>query len=217
MPGFRGEFDRSLDDIESKVIELFALVTEDLPRASKSLLGEGDESARELADREQTMNALYVEAEVQASRAVLLQAPAAGDLRYLLSVLRITPELERSHDLIMQIAALPGLAGDGATARTRALTRHMSDLASAMWRRAADAWYQRDRTAADALTRRLMEMNEVYADLTAELASSGMPTPAVMDLTVVAHCYKRFSVHAVNIARRVSYLAGTAGNPPAWQ
>ena len=213
MPGLREEFDRSLEEIESKVIECFALVTEDLPRASETLLGTDDNLTEQLARREQVINALSRQAEDQASHAVLLQAPAAADLRYLLSVLRITPELERSHDLIMQIAARPGLAGEGASARSRALIRQMNDIASAMWRRTADAWYQRDRSALDALTKRMLEMNEAYADLTAELATVPMTTRTVMELTVVAHCYKRFSVHAVNIARRVGYLAGSAGPP----
>jgi hypothetical protein len=32
-------------------------------------------------------------------------AAGTGDLRFLLSVLRVVPELERSHDLIMQITS----------------------------------------------------------------------------------------------------------------
>jgi phosphate transport system protein len=84
------------------VIELFAVITEDLPRAAQCLPG-GDsaETARVLADRERVIDALYLEVEALASREILLQAPVAGDLRFLLSVLRVTPELERSHDLVM--------------------------------------------------------------------------------------------------------------------
>jgi hypothetical protein len=42
MPGSRGEFDRSLEAIEAKVVELFAMIVEDLPRAAQSLLALGN-------------------------------------------------------------------------------------------------------------------------------------------------------------------------------
>ena len=82
------------------------MIAEDLPRAAQALRsGHGDgEAARVLAERERVIDALYLEVENLASREVLLQAPVASDLRFLLSVLRITPELERSHDLVMQVA-----------------------------------------------------------------------------------------------------------------
>jgi hypothetical protein len=38
MPGSRSDFDRRREAIEGKVIELFALVAEDLPLAGKALL-----------------------------------------------------------------------------------------------------------------------------------------------------------------------------------
>lgn len=111
MPGARGELDRSLEAIEAKVIELFAMIAEDLPGAAQALQGGGPgETARVLGKRERVIDALYLEVENLASREVLLQAPVAADLRFLLSVLRVAPELERSHDLVMQVAERAGLA-----------------------------------------------------------------------------------------------------------
>ena len=43
------------------------------------------------------------------------------------------------------------------------------------------------------------------------LLLSGMALPVTMEMALVARDYKRLSAHAVNIARRVVYLAGTAG------
>jgi len=213
MPGSRGEFDRSLEAIEAKVIELFAMIVEDLPRAVQALLGAPRETDQVLAGREQVIDALYLEVEHLASREVLLQAPVAADLRFLLSVLRVTPELERSHDLVMQIADRAGLAapGGGLTPRARALAAQMGDFASGMWRQAADSWYQRDRAAAAALAGCGQEMNELHASLAAELAAGQTTAPAAMEMTLVARCYQRLGAHAVNIARRSAYLAGSAG------
>jgi phosphate transport system protein len=208
----REGFDRSLEAIEAKVIELFALIAEDLPRAAECLLGVRGETPRVLAERETIIDALYVEVESLASREVLLQAPVAADLRFLLSVLRIAPELERSHDLVMQVAGRAGLAGPGAglTPRARALARQMAELASGMWRQAADCWYQRDCTAAAALAESGREMDALHASLTAELATGQTPAPAAMEAALAAHCCQRLGAHAVNIARRVAYLAGPA-------
>src|SRR6266566_8814834 len=100
----RREFEREREAIEANVIELFAMVAEDLPGATDALLTGNSEVIKALTEREQAIDALYPEIEGMANREILLQAPVASDLRFLLSVLRIVPELERSHDLVMQIA-----------------------------------------------------------------------------------------------------------------
>jgi len=53
-------------------------------------------------------------------------------------------------------------------------------------------------------------MDELHASLLAELASGLMALPVTMEMTLVARFYERLGDHAVNIARRVVYLAGTA-------
>ena len=99
MSEHRQEFDNELEAIESKVIELFAMVAEGVPVATQALLNGDDAAFATLAERDREIDALYVEVEGLANREILLQAPVASDLRFLLSVLRIVPELERSHDL----------------------------------------------------------------------------------------------------------------------
>ena len=211
MAGSRREFDRELEAIEAKVVELFAMIGEDVPVATRALLSGNSEVLPVLAEREQVIDALYREIEGLAARAILLQAPVASDLRFLLSVLRVVPELERSHDLVMQIASRAGcISGEHLSPRGRGLVEQTGELASGMWRLAADSWYRRDRTAASALGGRDEEMGELHASLTAELAAGRMRLPAAMEMTLVARCYERLGAHAVNIARRVAYLAGPA-------
>jgi phosphate transport system protein len=53
------------------------------------------------------------------------------------------------------------------------------------------------------------EMDELYASLIAELASGQMTLPVTMELTLAARFYERLGDHAVNIANRVVYLAGS--------
>jgi phosphate transport system protein len=215
MGEHRQEFQRELEAIEAKVIELFAMVAEDLPTATQALLTGNNETAQILADRDRVIDALYAETDELVSREILLQAPVATDLRFLLSVLRIVPELERSHDLVVEIARQANhLLSQDLSPRSRGLVERMGELASTMWREAADAWYKRDRSAGFALDERDNEMDELHASLIAELASGRMTLPVTMEMTVVARLFERLGDHAVNIARRVVYLAGSAPPPP---
>ncbi len=210
MVEHRQEFERELEAIEAKVIELFAMVAEDLPGATHALLSGNNEVIKALAEREQAIDALYPEIEEMANREILLQAPVASDLRFLLSVLRIVPELERSHDLVMSIAGRANhILSEDLSPRCRGLVEQMGNLASSMWREAVDSWYQRDRAVAAKLDERDDEMDELYASLTAELAAGRMSLPVTMEMTLVARFYERLGDHAVNIARRVVYLAGS--------
>jgi phosphate transport system protein len=99
---------RELEAIEAKVSGLFAMVAEDLPGPTYALLSGNNEGLGVLAEREQVIDALYREIDNLASREILLQAPVASDSRFLLSVVRVVPELERSHDLVVQIASRAG-------------------------------------------------------------------------------------------------------------
>ena len=207
----RQAFDRELEDIEAKVVELFTMVADDLPKATEILLGGTSEMVRALAERDRVIDALYPEIEDLADRELLLQAPVASDLRLLVSVLRVVPELERSHDLVVDIARRAShILSEDLTPRTRTLIGEMGNLAADMWRQAVDCWRQRDRSAAVALNERDDEMKELYASLIAEIASGRMTVPVTMEMTLVARFYERLADHAFNIARRVVYLAGTA-------
>src|ERR1035438_4189094 len=137
----RQEFEHDLESIEGKVIELFAMVAEDLPSATAALLNGGDDDVlAQLIERDQTIDALYREVEQLVNREIVLQHPVAKDLRFLLSVLRIVPELERSHDLVVHIATRSNhILGEDLSARTRGIVERMGTLASEMWRQAVDS------------------------------------------------------------------------------
>ncbi|MBV9660260.1 MAG: hypothetical protein JO337_03800 [Acidimicrobiales bacterium] len=210
MVELRIQFHRQMETIEAKIIQLFALVAEDLAAATEALLS-GDTATMDLlSEREMVMDEVHREVEALVNDQFALQAPVARDLRFLLSVLRIVPELERSHDLVVHIArhADHGLREE-LTPRSRGLIERMGRVGSDMWRRAADCWYERDSAAAALLEERDDEMDGLHAALIAELAGGRMAIPVVMDMTLVARFYERLGDHAVNVARRVVYLAGT--------
>jgi phosphate transport system protein len=211
MAEHRQEFERDLEAIEARIIELFAMIAEDLPEATNALLTGSNEIMQRLAERDKIISALYPETEALANREILLQAPVADDLRFLLAVLRVLTEFELSHDLVIQIATRGNhFLADDLSPRARGLVERMGIVAADMWRQAADCWYQRDRAAASALAERDDEMDQLYSSLIGELASGALSLPVTMEMTLVARFYERLGDHAVNVGRRVAYLAGSA-------
>jgi phosphate transport system protein len=210
MAGNRQELDRALETIEAKVIELFAIIAEDLPQATAALLrGDGDVLSG-LTARQQEINGWYPQVEAMVSQQILRRAPVARDLRFLLAVLRVAGDFDRAHRLVVHIAARAStnLSADLSPA-CRVLIAEMGKLAAGMWRGAADAWYQRDQAAADMLLVQDADLDELCASLIAQLASGVMTVPAAMELRLVARFYERLGDHAVKVAGRVVYLAGT--------
>ena len=61
MAEHRVEFHRELDGIEAKVIELFAMVAEDLPAATQALLTGNTEALQLLAERDRVIDGLYAD------------------------------------------------------------------------------------------------------------------------------------------------------------
>ncbi len=218
----RQHFHEQMNDVEQKVRHLFALVAEGIPAATDALLSGDRELARALAARDSLIDSLYREAEQVVNDQFALQAPVAVELRYLLTVLRVVPELERSHDLVEHIArrGAQGLR-EQLTPRTRGLVERMGALGADMWQLVGESWTERRATDVERLIRRDNEMDELHASLVSELAAGGTSLPVAMDMALVARFYERLGDHAVNIGERVRYLAdptstaAVVSGPPA--
>ena len=204
----RKGFHAALDAIDGKVISLFALVTEGLAGATETFLAVDRDSARALADRDELIDSLYREVEHQVEQSLVLQAPVAGELRYLLSVLRIVPELERSGDLVEHIAsrAARGLGGE-LTPELRGLVARMGEVGVDLWRKAADAFADRDPTAADRLNRLDDQLDDLHTQLVGVLAAGTVALPVALEMSLVGRFYERLGDHAHHVTQRVRYLA----------
>ena len=197
-----------LDRIDREVIKLFALVGEGVAGATHSLLAGDREAARALADSDAAIDALYHEVEQLAQQQLAQRATGPDELRYLVAVLRMLPELERSGDLAEHVSrrAVRGL-GVELSPRARGLVEQMGEVASDMWRATADAYADRAPHVAEAVEELDDELDELHVALTAEIASGSMALPVAIEAALVARFYERFGDHAVNLARRISALA----------
>ena len=151
---------------------------------------------------------LYSELEQLIATQFALQSPMARDLRFLLSVLRIVPELERSHDLAEHIAkaATRGLT-PSLTPRVRGLIDQMGRVGVEMWHDCANGFAERDVETADRLDDRDDELDDLQVSITAELLSGKLDVPVAVELVLIARFYERIGDHAVNVARRIRFLA----------
>jgi phosphate transport system protein len=203
----RLSFHRDLQTIDDKVVQLFALVAEGLAKATDAFLSGDRESARELVAQDKLIDSLYHDVEELVQHQFALQAPMARDLRFLLTVLRIVPELERSHDLAEHIAkaATRGLPNE-LPPRIRGLIEEMGRVGVEMWRTSAMAYLERDADVADSLDDADDELDDLHVSLTAELVSGVLSVPVATEMTLIARYYERLGDHAVNVARRVRFL-----------
>jgi phosphate transport system protein len=210
MPNYRSAFHQELQNIEIHVVQLFVFVAEDIGVATDALLGRNAEGFQVVSERETLIDGLYRQVETLLNRELVLEAPVAADFRLLISMVRVVPELERSHDLVADIAEhSTHMLNEELSPRARGLVQSMGDTAGGMWNRVATAWQERDAGAAETILERDDDLDSLHAALLAELASGRMSLPVAMDMTLVARYYERLGDHAVNIARRVAYIAGS--------
>jgi phosphate transport system protein len=198
-----------IDAIDRKVIQLFALVSEALARATHALLGGEALLGQAVVDGDQDVDDLTAEVELLVWEE-LKQRPVQGDeLRYMVAMLLIIPELERSADLAEHIAqrAVDHL-GTEMSARSRGIIQLMTEVANEMWQEAADAFGERSRVS-DRLVKADDEMDVFHERLTREVAQEEMPAAIAAQVTLLARFYERLGDHAVNLARRIELLADT--------
>ena len=200
---------RDFSEIEERVVRLFALVGEGVSAATYAFLNGDRGAANRLIAADGQIDLLQAEVEDLVQRELMAPAPLREqDLRLLLSVVRIVPELERSGDLVEHIALRSGqgLAGQ-LTPRCRGLLGEMGRIGAQMWRIAGDAFAERDDGAAEALRARDDELDDLHVDLTAEMAAGRLSVAVAIEMGLVARFFERLGDHAVNVARRVRYLS----------
>jgi phosphate transport system protein len=201
-------FRRELESIDRQVLGLFALVAQCLAGATEALLDGDREGARLLIARDDHIDATYRDIEDLVLRQLGREIPPASDLRFLLGVLRIVPELERSADLATHIAsrAMRGLTPD-LTPRVRGLIQSMGQVGVEMWHRATDAYAERDAEARRSLDADDDELDDLHVSLTSEISTGRLSTPVAIELALVGRFYERLGDHAVNITAHVRYMA----------
>jgi phosphate transport system protein len=143
------------------------------------------------------------------------QAPVAGELRFLIAVLRIVPELELAAALAGDIARRGTMhIGSELPPRIRGLASQLFEHALDMWRQAEDAYRDRSPEVRDRLETEDEEIDELHASLSAELASGLLRPPVLVEMALIARFLERLGDHAVEVGRWVESFSSTEPRRP---
>ena len=195
-----------LEPIETRVIQLFALVSEALAGATEALLGNDASVGSAVVDGDQLVDDLTAEVELMVWRQIDDESDQSASLRHLVGILLILPELERSGDLAEHIAqrAVTNI-GSEMSPLSRGIVQRMAEVALEMWRDAADAFADRSAQSVS-LHEDDEEIDILHDRLMGEVSAETMPAAIGAQVTLLARFYERLGDHAVNLARRIELL-----------
>lgn len=207
----RRTFHQQLDGIRDEIVHMAALVTEGIPRATQALLDHDLAEAKSIIDDDDPLDALALEAEERCYAVFALQQPMAGDLRSLITAVRMVSEIERSGDLVVNIAkGARRIYGTEYTPRLRGLLTRMGEEAARLFRLAAESYADGDAAMAaalDDLDDRLDDLHQDYIQEIFEASRDGLfDVQAAVQLALIGRYYERIGDHAVNIGERVRYM-----------
>ncbi|WP_193613420.1 phosphate signaling complex protein PhoU [Nocardioides lijunqiniae] len=147
-----------------------------------------------------------------------LQQPVAGDLRTVVSALRMVSELERMGDLSVHVAKIARLRVPqvAVPVEVQPTVARMAEVAEDMVRRVSQIITGRDVEAAIELGRDDEVMDQLRRQSFTELLSDDWQNgvEAAVDIALLGRYYERIADHAVSVANRVVFVV-TGHNPSA--
>ena len=207
----RSEFHQLMDEVRSDLVRMGGLVTEGIASVTVALLANDLAMADQISTQDDEIDLLSVEAEEKCIRMLALQQPVAVDLRTILTDLRMVSEIERSGDLVSNIAKGIGrIQGVELEPRLRGLIDRMCEQAVRLTTLAIVSYADKDAALAGALGELDDRLDELHNDYIDTVFSSRfdryITTQQAVQLAVIGRFYERIGDHAVNIGERVQYL-----------
>lgn len=203
---FNDQVERMIGDVASICDDVRTAVRD----ATVALLTGDAAVAERVISADAAIDAARERVEEAAFSLLLLQQPVAGDLRTIVSTLRMVSELERMGDLSVHVAKvarlrLPNVA---VPVDVRPTIERMAEVAETMVGEVRRVIGSRDVEAAIALGRADEEMDQLRRESFTQLLSADWPhgVEAAVDLALLGRYYERIADHAVSIAHRVVFV-----------
>ncbi|HEX7277229.1 MAG TPA: phosphate signaling complex protein PhoU [Acidimicrobiales bacterium] len=211
MTETRKIFHEELAELCSDVVRLSAFASEAIQAGTAALLDFDLRAAERVLSEDKVMDNLAHHMEERVYELLARQQPMAGDLRTLVTIVRVVHELERIGDLMSNVAkATRRLYPRQLEPRLRGLIDRMREQATAQLAVATEAFAERDIVRAKALA----DMDDVMDDLQKELFRTIFSFPArdeaavqlAVQVALVGRYFERIADHAVNVAERTAYM-----------
>jgi phosphate transport system protein len=206
----RDAYHEELDGLTDRLVEMTRLVRSAMARAATALLDADLRLAEEVISADEHVNKIDAEIEATVFDLMARQQPVAGDLRTLITALRMSGDLERMGDLAVHLAK---------TARRRhpesaippelqATVLEMSQIAERMIAKAGSVIASQDVELGLELDADDDAMDRLHRKLFDRLLSPEWKygvEPAV-DISLAGRYFERYADHAVHVAENVVYL-----------
>jgi len=177
--------DEQLNILRDKILLLGGATEKAVVRAMRSLTERDSELARRVLEEDAAINRMELEIDRMSIEILALQQPAAHDLRFVMSVAKITPILERIADHASNIAEAAIILNNEPEITNFVKFPNMAATASEMLRMALDAFTNEDSKLSREVILRDKEIDADYRSVFNSLLELMIEHPA--STTSAAH------------------------------
>ncbi|HKO62044.1 MAG TPA: phosphate signaling complex protein PhoU [Pyrinomonadaceae bacterium] len=211
---YHRHLDDELDSLRDKVLLLGGETELALERAMHALAERDSKVAQEVLENDDKVDRLEVEVDRQCIEIIALRQPAARDLRFVISVAKMAPVLERIADHACNIARAAIDLNNEPELTAVADLQKMSEHTLSMLRAALDAFTSSDAIAAREVIRRDEKINDLYNFIFHNLIEMMVTEPQTATrnarLIFVAKHLERIGDYVTDICELTVYMAEAA-------
>lgn len=213
----REAYRESIQEIDTQLVEMTRLVGRAMSHATQALLDADLIAAESVIAEDARLDRLNSSIDERATQLVALQQPVAGELRRLLSALRIASSLERMGDLAVHVAKTTRLRYPSSVVpvELRGVIADMGAVAQRIVHQTGAAMASHNVEQAERAVTTDEEMDRLHREMFNIMLSPAWThgVEAAVDLTLVSRFYERFADHAVTINKRIMHIV--TGEPYA--
>ncbi|MEA1935308.1 MAG: phosphate signaling complex protein PhoU [Thermodesulfobacteriota bacterium] len=203
-------YERELREVKKNLIYLGALAEKAIHDATTSLLERNSDLAHEVIAGDDQINKLDVEIEEKCIRLLALRQPAARDLRFIATAIKINGHLERIGDMAVNIAKRALILNKEPQLKPYIDLPRMADITRGMIRESLDALINEDCDLANKV-RRDDEMvdnlnDQIFRELLTFMMEDHRTIHRAILITQISKNLERVSDHAESIADMVIYM-----------
>ncbi|MEE3071869.1 MAG: phosphate signaling complex protein PhoU [Pseudomonadota bacterium] len=204
-------YDRDLDAVQALIVKMGGLVETAIMDCAKALELRDEQMAEQVRAGDKAIDALMEQINEETARVIALRSPTARDLRIVLSVMKMSQNLERIGDYAKNIAKRAGVLLQMTPIEgSSGAVRRMARAVELMLKDALDAYIQRDAELAQDVINRDRDVDQMYNALFREFLTFMMEDPrnitACMHLHFIAKNVERMGDHVTALAEQVIYV-----------
>jgi phosphate transport system protein len=203
-------FHDELEALKQTLLAMGGLVEDQIRRVMRALTERDDAVAQEVIERDRQVNAYDVEVDETCVNLLALHQPAASDLRFITTALKIVVDLERIGDLAVNVAERAIDLNQSPPLKPIHDLAKLAELGQRQVRAALDAFVEADAAKAEAVIKNDDLLDSIYHNLVNELLALMMEDPRNIrranSLLFVAKHLERLADHATNVAEMVIYM-----------